>query len=103
MLMCASGYGTNLEGPWDAVMMVSFGRLLRGLYADEEGDWGLSCGSACHGYTSDRRKFRVNTTSSPTNSDQTDIRIGTRTDKSITSGGNAGKVQRVEEILGRKA
>ncbi|WVF65671.1 hypothetical protein IAT40_000402 [Kwoniella sp. CBS 6097] len=29
----------------------------------------------------------------------TDIRIGTRTDKSITSGGNDGKVARVEGIL----
>lgn len=30
----------------------------------------------------------------------TDIRIGTRTDKEITSGGNLGKVARVEQILG---
>ncbi|WVQ93318.1 hypothetical protein IAU59_000386 [Kwoniella sp. CBS 9459] len=29
----------------------------------------------------------------------TDIRIGTRTDKSISSGGNDGKVARVEGIL----
>ncbi|TXT08746.1 hypothetical protein VHUM_02874 [Vanrija humicola] len=29
----------------------------------------------------------------------TDIRIGTRTDKSIVAGGNNGKVKRVEEIL----
>lgn len=34
------------------------------------------------------------------NSDsQTDIRIGTRVDRSISSGGNDGKVKRVEEIL----
>jgi hypothetical protein len=33
---------------------------------------------------------------------QTDIRIGTRTDKTITSGGNEGKVKRVEGILGQK-
>ncbi|WVQ81460.1 hypothetical protein IAT38_003584 [Cryptococcus sp. DSM 104549] len=31
----------------------------------------------------------------------TDIRIGTRTDKSIASGGNDGKVKRVEEILAK--
>jgi hypothetical protein len=31
---------------------------------------------------------------------QTDIRIGTRTDKEISSGGNLGKVARVEQILG---
>ncbi|KAK8843404.1 hypothetical protein IAR55_007061 [Kwoniella newhampshirensis] len=31
----------------------------------------------------------------------TDIRIGTRTDKSISSGGNDGKVKRVEEILAK--
>ncbi|WRT68945.1 uncharacterized protein IL334_005927 [Kwoniella shivajii] len=29
----------------------------------------------------------------------TDVRIGTRTDRSITSGGNDGKVQRVVDIL----
>ena len=29
----------------------------------------------------------------------TDIRIGTRTDRQITSGGNNGKVSRVEQIL----
>ncbi|ORY26259.1 YkoF-like protein [Naematelia encephala] len=29
----------------------------------------------------------------------TDIRIGTRTDKTITGGGNDGKIKRVEEIL----
>ncbi|WOO83472.1 UPF0045 protein ECM15 [Vanrija pseudolonga] len=45
-----SGYGTNLEGPWDKVM-------------------------------------------------ETDIRIGTRTDRAIVAGGNEGKVKRVEEIL----
>ncbi|AAW44118.2 hypothetical protein CNBF1300 [Cryptococcus deneoformans B-3501A] len=33
----------------------------------------------------------------------TDIRIGTRTDKSITSGGNDGKVKRVEEILAKES
>lgn len=33
---------------------------------------------------------------------QTDIRIGTRTDKEISSGGNTGKVARVEQILGSK-
>jgi hypothetical protein len=34
---------------------------------------------------------------------QTDIRIGTRTDKSISSGGNDGKVKRVEEILASRS
>jgi len=33
----------------------------------------------------------------------TDIRIGTRTDKTITSGGNDGKVKRVEEILAQQS
>ncbi|KAE8543420.1 hypothetical protein D1P53_000131 [Cryptococcus gattii VGV] len=33
----------------------------------------------------------------------TDIRIGTRTDKSISSGGNDGKVKRVEEILAKES
>nr|ODN92965.1 hypothetical protein L204_05144 [Cryptococcus depauperatus CBS 7855] len=33
----------------------------------------------------------------------TDIRIGTRTDKEISSGGNDGKVKRVEEILAKKS
>ncbi|WVN91091.1 uncharacterized protein L203_106338 [Cryptococcus depauperatus CBS 7841] len=33
----------------------------------------------------------------------TDIRIGTRTDKKISSGGNDGKVKRVEEILAKKS
>lgn len=33
----------------------------------------------------------------------TDIRIGTRTDKSIASGGNDGKVKRVEEILAKES
>ncbi|WWC64147.1 uncharacterized protein I303_106755 [Kwoniella dejecticola CBS 10117] len=32
----------------------------------------------------------------------TDVRIGTRTDKSITSGGNDGKVQRVVDILAKE-
>jgi uncharacterized protein YqgV (UPF0045/DUF77 family) len=33
----------------------------------------------------------------------TDIRIGTRIDKTLTSGGNAGKKKRVEEILAKDA
>lgn len=33
----------------------------------------------------------------------TDIRIGTRVDKTIASGGNAGKKQRVEDILAAQA
>jgi uncharacterized protein YqgV (UPF0045/DUF77 family) len=32
---------------------------------------------------------------------QTDIRIGTRIDKQINQGGNAGKVSRVEDILAK--
>jgi len=33
---------------------------------------------------------------------ETDIRIGTRTDRTIASGGNDGKVKRVEEILSKE-
>jgi uncharacterized protein YqgV (UPF0045/DUF77 family) len=33
---------------------------------------------------------------------KTDIRIGTRVDKQIAKGGNAGKVSRVEEILAKE-
>ncbi|KAI9636656.1 putative cell wall organization and biogenesis-related protein [Dioszegia hungarica] len=66
-----AGYGTNVEGPWDAVM-AAIGE----------------CHRAVHAMGTPRIA--------------TDIRIGTRTDKSISSGGNDGKVKRVEEILGAK-
>ncbi|WVQ75408.1 hypothetical protein IAR50_005029 [Cryptococcus sp. DSM 104548] len=63
-----SGYGTNIEGPWDAVMKAI-------------GD----CHTAVHAMGTPRIA--------------TDIRIGTRTDKAISSGGNDGKKKRVEDIL----
>jgi hypothetical protein len=51
------------------------------------------------GYTSNRcRYFSADTTDT-----QTDIRIGTRTDRQITSGGNDSKVKRVEDILAKRA
>ncbi|OCF31384.1 hypothetical protein I316_06989 [Kwoniella heveanensis BCC8398] len=69
-IVCAapSGYGTNIEGPWDDVMRV-IGEAHQAVHA-------MGCQRIA-----------------------TDIRIGTRTDKSITSGGNDGKVSRVEGIL----
>ncbi|RSH95371.1 hypothetical protein EHS25_000458 [Saitozyma podzolica] len=66
------GYGTNIEGPWDAVMTVIG-----------------ECHRAVHAMGTPRIA--------------TDIRIGTRTDKSISSGGNDGKVKRVEEILASRS
>ncbi|ODN91456.1 hypothetical protein L198_05972 [Cryptococcus wingfieldii CBS 7118] len=68
VLTAHSGYGTNVEGPWDAVMKAI-------------GD----CHTAVHALGTPRIA--------------TDIRIGTRTDKSISSGGNDGKKKRVEDIL----
>ncbi|ODN74709.1 hypothetical protein L202_07040 [Cryptococcus amylolentus CBS 6039] len=68
VLTAHSGYGTNVEGPWDAVMKTI-------------GD----CHNAVHALGTPRIA--------------TDIRIGTRTDKSISSGGNEGKKKRVEDIL----
>lgn len=65
------------------------------------GDRRLSRGRARNGDTQNSgtilstRRGQVLTT-------QTDIRIGTRTDKSISSGGNDGKVKRVEEILAKQ-
>jgi len=41
--------------------------------------------------------------SGPLTTNQTDIRIGTRTDKTIISGGNNAKVARVESILDKKS
>ncbi|WVQ64029.1 uncharacterized protein L199_002188 [Kwoniella botswanensis] len=63
-----TGYGTNIEGPWDDVVRV-IGECHQAVHA-------LGCQRIA-----------------------TDIRIGTRTDKSITSGGNDSKVQRVVDIL----
>ncbi|KAK1922473.1 putative cell wall organization and biogenesis-related protein, partial [Papiliotrema laurentii] len=70
------GYGTNLEGPWDKVMKASDPQAI--------GD----CHAAVHKMGCERIA--------------TDIRIGTRTDREISSGGNNGKVARVEEILSKE-
>ncbi|TXT12253.1 uncharacterized protein COLE_02663 [Cutaneotrichosporon oleaginosum] len=66
-----SGYGTNVEGPWDKVMEAI---------------------GACHEAVHKMGTPRI----------ATDIRIGTRTDREISSGGNDHKKARVEEILAKK-
>ncbi|KAK4684472.1 hypothetical protein P7C73_g5705, partial [Tremellales sp. Uapishka_1] len=81
------GYGTNVEGPWDEVTKAI-------------GD----CHRAVHAMGTPRIAVCLSTSWSVPDrlSAQTDIRIGTRIDKTISAGGNAGKVKRVEDILSAK-
>jgi uncharacterized protein YqgV (UPF0045/DUF77 family) len=67
------GYGTNVEGPWSAVSKAIHD---------------------CHAAVHTKGAPRI----------ATDIRIGTRVDRKVAEGkGNAGKVQRVEDILAKDA
>lgn len=95
MWLTCSGYGTNVEGPWDKVMEVRHTCLCMLTL----GHWRVPQGRARHGHASHCCELPV---LDDTADGETDIRIGTRTDRTIASGGNDGKVKRVEEILSKE-
>jgi hypothetical protein len=94
-----SGYGTNLEGPWDKVMKACrFDSWMDQLIPRLSEIVTPRC---TRWVVKESRSVNDLLHPCPAHS-QTDIRIGTRTDREISSGGNNGKVARVEEILSKE-